>query len=310
MNLVELQVAQSISNEQDESAPLEDSMDDEPIIQSPQSLQESDIPPREGLYSTPLSWERPKLDCRVGNLLQFEPLSPEEESRLLAIAMPAQSPPMTPPLSPSHAPERTHSSRKRESRKRRSSKKSSQRSASASSTAPHAARPFSSHTTAHNIVERRYRTNLNLKIAALRDSVPSLRVLDQNNPCNEDSKDDLQGLSAAHKHNRVLLHFHCVSCTVPSSLISSWSVNFCIETNQTSLVNHSLQSSRIHHRPRETDQISQARKRSPELRNDAFEIFIPVKSGPGLLVHTHTSDEFETRLQLVWISCGCVLLAF
>ncbi|EOD53146.1 putative sterol regulatory element binding protein sre1 protein [Neofusicoccum parvum UCRNP2] len=59
--------------------------------------------------------------------------------------------------------------------------------------------------TAHNMIEKRYRTNLNDKIAALRDSVPSLRVMSRANGGNgdeEDDPEDLEGLTPAHKLNK------------------------------------------------------------------------------------------------------------
>ncbi|KAG9194883.1 hypothetical protein G6011_04918 [Alternaria panax] len=57
--------------------------------------------------------------------------------------------------------------------------------------------------TAHNMIEKRYRTNLNEKIAALRDSVPSLRVMSRPNGTEEDDDpEDLEGLTPAHKLNK------------------------------------------------------------------------------------------------------------
>ncbi|KAF1962158.1 hypothetical protein CC80DRAFT_400109, partial [Byssothecium circinans] len=59
--------------------------------------------------------------------------------------------------------------------------------------------------TAHNMIEKRYRTNLNDKIAALRDSVPSLRVMSRGNGQGneeEDDPEDLEGLTPAHKLNK------------------------------------------------------------------------------------------------------------
>ena len=58
--------------------------------------------------------------------------------------------------------------------------------------------------TAHNMIEKRYRTNLNDKIAALRNSVPSLRQMSRINakPGDEDDPEDLDGLAPAHKLNK------------------------------------------------------------------------------------------------------------
>src|SRR3569833_1438420 len=53
------------------------------------SMPPSDIPPREGLYSTPLSWERPQMGLRIDSLigLQSPTLTEAEQRRLIAIAM-------------------------------------------------------------------------------------------------------------------------------------------------------------------------------------------------------------------------------
>jgi len=58
--------------------------------------------------------------------------------------------------------------------------------------------------TAHNMIEKRYRTNLNDKIAALRDSVPSLRIMSKGSRGEDglDDREDLQGLTPAHKLNK------------------------------------------------------------------------------------------------------------
>jgi len=55
--------------------------------------------------------------------------------------------------------------------------------------------------TSHNVIEKRYRTNLNDKIVELRDSVPSLRAMSRTDGINQDTE-DLKGLTPAHKLNK------------------------------------------------------------------------------------------------------------
>lgn len=64
--------------------------------------------------------------------------------------------------------------------------------------------------TAHNMIEKRYRTNLNDKIAALRDSVPALRIMSKSARGEDTTEDreELQGLTPAHKLNKATV---CVS---------------------------------------------------------------------------------------------------
>jgi len=54
------------------------------------------------------------------------------------------------------------------------------------------------------MIEKRYRTNLNDKIAALRNSVPSLRIMSRSQPSGQadDDNEDLEGLTPAHKLNK------------------------------------------------------------------------------------------------------------
>ena len=60
------------------------------------------------------------------------------------------------------------------------------------------------------MIEKRYRTNLNDKIAALRDSVPSLRIMtkSQRGEDTADDREDLQGLTPAHKLNKATVCYH------------------------------------------------------------------------------------------------------
>ena len=58
--------------------------------------------------------------------------------------------------------------------------------------------------TAHNMIEKRYRTNINDKIAALRDAVPSLRIMTKSARGEDTTEDreELHGLTPAHKLNK------------------------------------------------------------------------------------------------------------
>lgn len=81
--------------------------------------------------------------------------------------------------------------------------------------------------TAHNMIEKRYRTNLNDKIAALRDSVPSLRIMSKS-ARGEDTtgdREELQGLTPAHKLNKAT-----VSLQRPSmaSILSASTDSECV----------------------------------------------------------------------------------
>jgi hypothetical protein len=64
--------------------------------------------------------------------------------------------------------------------------------------------------TAHNMIEKRYRTNLNDKIAALRDSVPSLRIMSKSARGEDTTEDreELHGLTPAHKLNKATVRCH------------------------------------------------------------------------------------------------------
>lgn len=159
---------------------------EEPLFQTPSSLITPPLVenvPREGLYSTPLSWSRPQAGSR-GFLTQ------QEEAKLRDIAMPSSKQQQY-PNSPSSVSSPEPAAKKR---------KSSIEEDYEEEESPRRRMPVKK--TAHNMIEKRYRTNLNDKIAALRDSVPSLRVMSQRNTHGGEVEEDLQGLTPAHKLNK------------------------------------------------------------------------------------------------------------
>jgi hypothetical protein len=70
--------------------------------------------------------------------------------------------------------------------------------------------------TAHNMIEKRYRTNLNDKIAALRDSVPALRIMSKSARGEDTTEDreELHGLTPAHKLNKATVSSSPQPCVV------------------------------------------------------------------------------------------------
>ncbi|KAL1837009.1 hypothetical protein VTJ49DRAFT_4394 [Mycothermus thermophilus] len=171
-----------------------------------------EVPPREGLYSTPLSWERPQPGLRMDSLigLHSPSLNEAEQRRLIAIAMnpgpsmgglgsninfnftgmssnmPAMtfgaglgstglggtntttqgpqpvSPPQPPVAQPRPPPPSQPKKQGSVSEKGKEGK------------------PKTGDRTAHNDIERKYRTNLKDKISELRNAVPSLRTISDN----------------------------------------------------------------------------------------------------------------------------------
>lgn len=69
--------------------------------------------------------------------------------------------------------------------------------------------------TAHNMIEKRYRTNINDKIAALRDSVPSLRIMSKSARGEDTTEDreELHGLTPAHKLNKATVRAPMLYCS-------------------------------------------------------------------------------------------------
>jgi hypothetical protein len=70
--------------------------------------------------------------------------------------------------------------------------------------------------TAHNMIEKRYRTNLNDKIAALRDSVPALRIMSKSARGEDTTEDreELHGLTPAHKLNKATVRPSPLTTTI------------------------------------------------------------------------------------------------
>lgn len=188
----------------------EDPLTEEPLFQTPSTLITPPIPdiPREGLYSTPLSWSKPVAGTRR-SISYNGVLSPQEEIKLRNIAMPSQNQQQFPASpSSSSSPEPCENRRKR---------KSSVEDDDEEEDGSPASRGHPVKKTAHNMIEKRYRTNLNDKIAALRDSVPSLRVMSKKNSRGEEVQEDLQGLTPAHKLNKV-----CEMDEVTQLMAANW----------------------------------------------------------------------------------------
>jgi hypothetical protein len=164
-------------------------------------------------FAIPPSWDtvQPKVEAVSPQHVSYPPtsiLTPAQQERLRNIAMPqhldysnkySPTPESTtqPSSSASSSPDSHNQSRKRKS------------SADAEDEDDEDGHPVKK--TAHNMIEQRYRTNLSDKIAALRDSVPSLRIMTKS-ARGEDTTDDveeLQGLAPAHKLNKATVSHPC-----------------------------------------------------------------------------------------------------
>ncbi|TVY85037.1 Sterol regulatory element-binding protein [Lachnellula suecica] len=168
---------------------------------------DQETPPYEGnLYSTPLNWDPPEAKIEPPQAAPYQTmamntLTPAQQEKLRNIAMPHHL-----QYRSQHSPASTHQSNSasspdtNENNRKRKSSASADEEDDEDSTGQHP--PVKK--TAHNMIEKRYRTNLNDKIAALRDSVPSLRIMTKS-ARGEDTADDreeLQGLTPAHKLNK------------------------------------------------------------------------------------------------------------
>jgi hypothetical protein len=178
-------------------------LDDEPLFSADWDQK---TPPYDGLYSTPLNWEPPKTKFEYTSPIAYtamNALTPAQQEKLRSIAMPSHlqySSQRSPASSTGMRKSQSVSSpESNASRKRKSSADVEDEDDEDSGGQNHPVKK-----TAHNMIEKRYRTNLNDKIAALRDSVPSLRIMSKS-ARGEDTADDreeLQGLTPAHKLNK------------------------------------------------------------------------------------------------------------
>jgi hypothetical protein len=187
-----------------------DPLNDEQLFQSSSALINPPLSDLSGEnhYSTLSSWSPPLVGI---NPQRFTRLSATEESHLRSIAMPnfpssvsvsisnPEKSISTYPVSPSSSCSPEPTRRKRKSTLDEEDLDEDSEDDIESSGRRGSSKPVKK--TAHNMIEKRYRTNLNDKIAALRDSVPSLRVAVKNG----ESEEDLDGLKPAHKLNKVCL---------------------------------------------------------------------------------------------------------
>jgi hypothetical protein len=171
-----------------------------------------------GLYSTPMSWDPPKesFQPKQESLrpIYTSTLTLAQQEQLRSIAMPDilqyQKQQHSPHSATSSRTFKTSSAASPDqqdgSRKRKSSASADEDDDDEDGAEE---QPPPVKKSAHNMIEKRYRTNLNDKIAALRDSVPSLRAVRKNakGENNNEGKEDLHGLTPAHKLNKACLTY-------------------------------------------------------------------------------------------------------
>lgn len=182
---------------------------------------DQETPPYDGgLYSTPLNWDPPEpkieevpalpLSAPYTVMNRGSVLTAAQQEKLASIAMPARLQYRSQDSPGSNASGRKSGSvsspdSNANSRKRKSSTEIDDEDDEDSSGQHPPVKK-----TAHNMIEKRYRTNLNDKIAALRDSVPSLRIMSKSARGEDtiDDREDLQGLTPAHKLNKATVSHH------------------------------------------------------------------------------------------------------
>ena len=189
-------------------------LDEEPLFSADWDQQ---TPPYDGLYSTPLNWEPPNTKIEQTSPITYttmNTLTAAQQEKLRMIAMPSHL-----QYNSQLSPASSASMRKSQSVSSPESNESRKRKSSADVEDEDDEDSIGQHPpvkkTAHNMIEKRYRTNLNDKIAALRDSVPSLRIMTKS-ARGEDTADDreeLQGLTPAHKLNKATVSGEASCCS-------------------------------------------------------------------------------------------------
>ena len=171
---------------------IQDSMIDGLLFTAPQ-----EIPSQQNstIYTNQPSWSQTQpLDIRTHQSKNRYPqLSTEQDSKITRFALPHSA-----TTKSSKSPQLPRSRRKRKT-------STFFTSSSLNSVSPHllAHRHSAPKREAHNMVEKRYRSNLNEKIEALRDSVPSLRIFEKSSNGSASIGEDSQELGAAYKLNKV-----------------------------------------------------------------------------------------------------------
>lgn len=193
----------------DDSTPFMDfpELDDDGLFKTSWSEQDG-LP---GVDADPFStdWNsiQPKIEAVSPQHVSYPPtsiLTPAQQERLRNIAMP-QNLDYHSKYSPT--PESTTQASSSASSSPESHNQSRKRKSSADADEEDDEEASGQHPvkkTAHNMIEQRYRTNLTDKIAALRDSVPSLRIMTKSARGEDTTNDveELQGLAPAHKLNK------------------------------------------------------------------------------------------------------------
>ena len=183
-----------------------------------------DAPPHDGnMYSPPLSWgpsvpkveevQETQQDTRPIKYPTMSALTPAQQEKLRNIAMPPHlkyRSQHSPNSTTSYKSNSVSSPDNNDNRKRKLSADSAEVDDD-DDEEPNGQQPPKK--TSHNMIEKRYRTNLNDKIIALRDSVPSLRIMTKSARGEDTAEDreELQGLTPAHKLNKATVSCYHVS---------------------------------------------------------------------------------------------------